>query len=130
MVNTLRKKIISVIAWILILQKSDTNSRNFNFGLNLSHGLNMVGSKLVFNFLRFRPAPNLNQFLADLSCCSNSLNSDTGQPSDHNIVFVIPTRLINNASILPPKKVVMIRSVLFLNLESSNLEDLSLHIFG
>ena len=32
-----------------------------------------------------------------------------GQPSDHNIVFVIPTKQINNASILPPKKVVMFR---------------------
>ena len=69
----------------------------------------MVPLKLVFNFSRFRPAPNLNRFLADLSRGSNSLNSDTGQPRDHNIVFVIPTKQTNNASILPSKKVVMFR---------------------
>ena len=33
--------------------------------------------KIVFNFSRFKPALNWNRFLADLSCCSNSLSSDT-----------------------------------------------------
>ena len=37
----------------------------------------LVPLKIVFNFSRFKPALNWNQFLSDLSCCSNSLSSDT-----------------------------------------------------
>ena len=47
---------------------------------DLSRGSNMVADplKIVFNFSRFKPAPNWNRFLADLSRVLNSLNSDTG----------------------------------------------------
>ena len=43
------------------------NLKSLSCGLNLSHGSNMVPFKIVFNFSRFKPAFNLNRFLADLS---------------------------------------------------------------
>jgi len=49
-------------------------------GLNLSRGLNMVGSmlKIVSNVSRFKPALNSNRVLADLNRGSNSLNFISG----------------------------------------------------
>jgi len=38
----------------------------------------MIGSKIVFNVSRFKPAPKRNRFLADLRHGSNSVNSDSG----------------------------------------------------
>ena len=48
--------------------------KNLSGGLNLSRGLNMVGST-VSNVSRFKPALNLNRVFADLNHGSNSLNS-------------------------------------------------------
>ena len=68
--NCLRSSGLS-IRWVIL---------NLSRSLNLSRGSNLVGSTLnCFQFnLRFKPALNWNRFLADLSCGSNSLNSDTG----------------------------------------------------
>ena len=56
------------------------NLKNLSGGLNLSRGLNMVGStyQIVSNVSRFKPALNLNWVLADLNRGSNSLNSISG----------------------------------------------------
>ena len=51
------------------------NLKNLSGGLNLSRGLNMVGSS---NVSIFRSALNLNRVLADLNRGSNSLNSISG----------------------------------------------------
>ena len=56
------------------------NLKNLSCGLNLSRGLNMVGS----NVSRFKPALNLNRVLADLNHGSNSLNFISDDPENRS----------------------------------------------
>ena len=63
----------------LSLHQQRPNLKNLSGGLNLSRGLNMVGStEIVSNVSRFKPAINLNRILADLNRGSSSLNSISG----------------------------------------------------
>ena len=60
--------------------KRRPNLKNLSGGLNLSRGLNMVGStwNCIKCFKIYNLALNLNRFLADLNRGSNSLNSISG----------------------------------------------------